>query len=547
MVKKSEKKVKATQPKARIDSLPNETRNRFIIGGIILLTVALFAKSVYYTFIGFDDPQYVIYNDLIRDLSLKGLKEIFTTPVIGMYNPLTFVVYAIEYQFFGLDPRGYHFFNLLFHLIATVLAYRFIFRLTGRYETAAIVALLFAIHPMHVSVVTWISQTKTSLCVIFYFSALISYLRYAKEGYNVKYLVYTGLFSFLAALSKPTAVTIAPMLLLLDYYLSRKLERKVFLEKIPLFAISVFFGVLTLLTHAEDSIFKVNQGYSLINNICIANYAVVFYLEKLFFPVKLSTIYPYPDVAAILPLKYYLALPVIPAILFLVFKANTFRRELVFGLMFFAITISVLVRIVPSGFFSAANRYTYLSYTGLFFIIGQFVTYVLDRRLRYSYRIRSYIVPLFFGLVIFYSYRTMVRVGKWKDSVTLFTDVLEKYPKVPTAYANRGYAKAMLGDYREAWVDYNSAIYLDSTNAQVYLNRALAESAMGMLPEALEDFDRVIELSPDYGAAYFDRALLKMEVKDSIGALEDFQKAESLGIEQATEKIRLLHAVMEVE
>ncbi len=357
--KETSKKVNKSKPKTSSTAMPGERRNKIILVLILVFALGLFAKATKFYFVTWDDPQYLIDNNIIRDLSFRGLINIFTQPVIGMYNPLTFLVYSLIYKFFGLDPNAYHFLNVMLHLLATIIAFQFIFKLTKRYETAAIVALLFAIHPMHVSVAVWVSQTKTSLCTIFYFSALISYLDYVNNNYKIKSLFYVGLFFILAVLSKPDAVTIAPVLFLLDYYLARKLDKKLFFEKIPFFILSLFFGVLTIVTHANegDSIFNINQDYSMVNNFLIANYSIVFYIEKLFLPLNLSTIYPYPDSAAALPLKYYLFIPVIPLLLLLVYKAGKFRKELIFGILFFVFSISVLIRIIPSGAFMSANRF----------------------------------------------------------------------------------------------------------------------------------------------------------------------------------------------
>lgn len=547
MSKKIEPKRKHKVEKMNIDAQKDNLRNTIILGIIIFFTFLLFARALEYNFIGYDDPQYIIDNSLIKNLSIEGVQDIFTTPVIGMYNPLTFLVYMFEYSLFGLDPKGYHFFNLLFHIIAIIMVYKFIFKLTNRYETATIVALLFAIHPMHIAVVTWISQMKTSLEAIFYFSALIYYVKYLKENYKAKNLVFVGIFFILAALSKPSAVTIAPMLFLLDYYFSRKMDKRLFIDKIPFFAIAIFFGILTLVTHSEDSIFKVNQGYSLINNILIANYSIVFYFQKLFLPLNLSTIYPYPDNALYLPIKYYLSIPVIPLILLLIYKAGNFKKEIIFGILFFAISISVLIRIIPSGFFSAANRYSYISYTGLFLIIGQFISYLLDHKFTYTNKLKPYIIPFLALIIGFFVYRTTVRIGKWKDTITLFTDVIAKYPNVPVAYSNRGYAHALLGNHQNAWVDYNTAIALDSGSAQVFLNRALTETVLGKYDEALDDFNKVIELNPNYGAAYFDRALIKRDMNDLKAAFDDFKKAESLGIRQAHDQIEQLNSIIKID
>jgi tetratricopeptide (TPR) repeat protein len=521
----------------------NGWRKNIPLTFIIILTVILFLDALNFNFVIWDDPEYVVNNHLIKTHSFEGLQKIFSTPIIGMYNPLPFLIYSLIHRFFGLDPQVFHFFNLLFHIIATLLAYRFIFTLTKRHETAAIVALLFAIHPMHVSVVTWISQTKTSLCVIFYFSALINYINYVQNNYRVKYLVYVALFFVLAAISQPFAVTIAPMLFLLDYYLSRNITRKIFIEKIPFFTFALFFGILTLLTHAEDSIFEVNYNYSFINNLLIANYSVVFYINKLLFPLKLSAIYPYPENATFLPLKYYLSTMVIPFILLLIYKSGKFKKEIIFGLLFFIIAISVLVRIVPSGFFRAANRYTYLSYTGLFFVIAQYITYILDNKFSYARKIRTPVVAFLFMLVVFYSYRTTVRVDTWQNTIVLFDDVIKKNPRVPVAYNNRGFAKMLSGDTGGALADYEEALAIDPTFVDAYLNRGGLHLSVGNVDNALVDYSKAIEIKPDCGPAFFNRGLIKISQEDIAGAMEDLIKADSLGIKQAQEKIQYLSSI----
>jgi len=530
------KKNKITDKKKKNTPILNGTseadkwRNTIIIGLIVTLTFILFYKVVDFQFVLWDDNTYIIENELIRDLSWEGLKNIFATPVIGMYNPVVFLIYAIIYKFWGLDPGAFHFFNLIFHLLATIMVYKFIYKLTTRYETAAIVALLFAIHPMHVSVVTWVSGLKTSLYLIFYFLALFHYLNYVKNDYKHKYLLYVALLFILSALSKPTAVTLAPMLFLMDYYLSRKIDRRMFIEKIPFFIIAIVFGVTTLFTHQEmeDAIFDINSDYSLINNLLVSNYSVVFYFEKLFYPMNLCTIYPYPENDIFLPLKYYLAIPVIPLILFLTYKSGKFKKEVIFGLLFFVIAISVLLRIVPSGFFRAANRYTYLSYTGLFFIIGQFYAYIMDERFPYSRNVKKALIILLCVFVIFCCYRTTVRIKVWENSITLFDDIIKKKPKLAMAYNNRALAKKDLGDFYGAIEDFSLAIQNNPEYKWAYYNRGLAKKEINNFTGAVQDFNKAIEIDPELTWAYFSRGLVKAKLEDHNGELADYSKAISI-------------------
>jgi tetratricopeptide (TPR) repeat protein len=568
-MKKKEQKKKSATLELNAIAKRNALRNNIIIASIVLFVLALFYKTINYDFVNWDDPDYVTGNLLIRDFSLQGFGKIFTTPIIGMYNPLPFIIYAIQYKIWGLDPKYFHLFNVLFHLISIITVFRFIYKLTKRYETATIVALLFAVHPMHISVVTWVSETKTSLFLIFYFLALSNYTTYITSNYKKKYLVYVGIFFLLSALSKPEAVTLAPMLFLLDYYLSRKMEWKIFIEKIPFFAIALFFGILTLLTHrAEgDSIFEVNHNYSLINNLLLSNYSIVFYINSLFYPKHLTTIYAYPDNSTYLPIQYYLSIPVIPIIIFLIYKSGKFRKELIFGVLFFVIAVSILIRIVPSGFFGMANWYSYLSYTGLFFIIGQFMVYNLDNEFAYSRKAKLYLLGVLSYFIIYCSWKTSRRIDVWQNSVTLFDDVIKKEPKLLMAYNQRAVAKASSGDYKGAIDDLSKTIEIDSNYAEgynnrgaikkdikdyagalidvnkalrlnpkysdAYNNRANIESDNGKYESALQDYDSALLYDPKLGQAYYNRALVRLNKQDTTGAVNDWKKAASLGIQQA--------------
>jgi tetratricopeptide (TPR) repeat protein len=550
--KKENKRSKVTRPLSprNINAKSTEAVARsysswpkFALGVILVFSLFLFARATNYQFLIWDDNEYILNNKLLHDFSWKGLMNIFSTPVIGMYNPLPFVLYFLLFHFAGPDPAVFHSLNIFLHLGATFMAYQFILKLTKRYEPAAIVAVLFAIHPMHVSVATWISQTKTSMFAIFYFAGLVCYINYLRNEFQVKTLVYAGIFFLLSVLSKPSAVTFAPVLFLIDFYEGRKAGRRLFLEKIPFFMLSLAFGITTLLTHSEDTIFQVNNNYSLVNKLLIANYSVVFYFNKLFLPINLSALYAYPENTTILPLRYYLSLPVIPAIVFLIYKSGNFRKEMIFGILYFFITISVLVRFMPSGFFGAANRYSYMAYTGLFFIIAQFITYVIDGKFSFAYKRKKYILAGSFVLLLFYSVLTNERINVWENTITLFDDVIEKKQEIPVVYNNRGFARMQIGDRNGALQDYNKAISLYPEYDAAYTNRGLLNNSLGQKEEAYVDFNRALELNPRSGATYFNRGLIRSQLSDMDGALSDMIVADSLGIPEAKEQIRYIKSI----
>lgn len=523
--------------------LPNDTlmiRDKMIIGVILMFTLFLFARVIRFEFTNWDDNDYVSDNPLITNLSLKGLIKIFTTPVIGMYNPLTFLVYTLEYALFGLDPKMFHLFNLLFHLAGVAVLYKFIYKLSGRYETAAIVALLFAVHPMHVSVVAWVSQTKTSLMFIFYILSLNAYLNYLKDPAKRKYLFYVAGYFILAALSKPDAVTLSPVLLLIDYYKGRKEGWNMLKEKIPFFAISLVFGLLTFYTHyiTKDEIFHVKVHYTPFNQLLVTNYSVVFYINKLLVPLQLTGINPYPIADPDLPLKYYLSLGVLPLVGLFVYKAGKFRKEVIFGLLFFFISISVLIKFVPSGFFKVANRYSYLSYTGLFYIIGQGYVYLMDHKLKKSPDLKVMVKILLVIYVLFISYRVTIRVKTWENNISFYNDVIKKNPNVPVAYKNRGNAKVQLGDLEGAIKDYQTAFNLDTTDAGILNNLGTIKAKSGFIDEGLADINRAMKMDPELSLTYNNRAIIEYWKHDTLHAMQDWKKAASMGNPQAIQSIK---------
>lgn len=544
---------------------------------LMLYVIILFSYTLKHQFINYDDPYYIVQNPLIKNLSWEGLKEIFTTPVLGMYNPLTFIVYAIEFEVWGLNPKGFHFVNLLFHLIASAASFYFVRKLSGRFGTAMIVAILFAIHPMHVSVVAWSSQTKTSLFVIFYFIGLIQYLKFI-ESKRIKNYLLTAFCLILALLSKPSAVSFAPMLLLIDYYKSRTWEWKLFVEKIPFFALAFAIGLINLLTHTEtdDSIFSINSNYSIWEYLLIGNYGITFYFEKLIAPFQLSMIYPYPKPGEVFPINYYVGLIILPIIAFGIFKAGNFRKDVLFGMGFFFISIAIVLRIIPAGDFGMGNRYSYLSYTGLFFVAAQFFMNIYEKKYAISDGARNKTMIAGVLILLVFSGITIERVKVWENSITIFSDVLKKHPHYEIGYNQRALALVEIGNYNKAIEDLNKVIEINPTYLDAYLNRGEFKADLQDYDGAIQDFEKCLSIDandpaslnnigqvyltkrdPVKAISYFDRAIkVKPETKETLfnrglayadlgkfkEAFADLTASKNLGFEQAEEMIQKISA-----
>ena len=207
---------------------------------ILAIPAISFFPSLKNDFLNWDDPQYVTENKMITELSWRNIETIFDSIYMGHYHPLTLLSYALEYRFFKLNPFAYHLTNLILHLINGLLVFWLIWMLKGGVLTSLVVSLLFGIHPLHVESVAWISERKDLLCSFFFLGSLVVYLTYLKTRRRRFYFLSLFLF-LLSLLSKSMAVTLPLVLVLCDYLLDRKFDRKCLIEKIPFLGNGLYF------------------------------------------------------------------------------------------------------------------------------------------------------------------------------------------------------------------------------------------------------------------------------------------------------------------
>ncbi len=212
---------------------------------IAAFTALLYLHSLPNNFTVFDDDVYIINNPFLKDFSARGIWAIVTSFYSSNYHPFTTLTWFFEYNLFGLNPLPFHLVNTALHVLNTWLVYKLAANLSGRQVTAAVVALLFGVHPMHVESVAWISERKDVLYAAFYLSSLLVYLRYTAQGYRQKDYVGTLLLFGASLLSKSAAVTLPVLLLAIDIYKGRKMDARAITEKIPFFVLSVVFGIIT--------------------------------------------------------------------------------------------------------------------------------------------------------------------------------------------------------------------------------------------------------------------------------------------------------------
>jgi tetratricopeptide (TPR) repeat protein len=423
---------------------------------LILITLASFYPCVKNNFTNWDDNFYVTENTAIRSLSLGNLKTIFTSFFIAHYQPVTILSYLLEYHFFKLDPFYYHLTNLILHLLNCLLVYWVIYLLTGRISVAGLTALLFGIHPLQVESVAWISERKNLLYAFFYLGAIISYLYYLSKDKTTKYYILCLALFILALLSKSVAFTLPLVLLLLDYFSSRKITLAVLIEKIPYFILSLIFGLVALLGARLSTPFHYERSYSLLDRLMGASYDIIFYLSKLFLPLKLSALYPYTPIQHN-PICLH-ALITVVILLTGVILSQRYSKKVILGSGFFLLTVFPALRCLPLKEIIVADRYVYLASIGIFYLIAEGGIWLYQRRTEYSRLIRIFLVIALTLVVTLLGFSSWKRSQSWKDGLSLWSTVLKNYPDIFLAYDKRGEYFLTKKEYEKARCDFVKAV-----------------------------------------------------------------------------------------
>ena len=479
-----------------------------MIVALVIITGFAFYPSLLNGFTNWDDDRFVTKNELITDLSWKNIADIFDYRDYRVseepeferkgfrYVPLTFLSFAVEYHCYKLSPQVYHITNLTLHLINCILVFWFVFLLSGRRLVSFVAALLFGIHPLHVESVAWVTERKDVLYSFFFLWAMICYLYYVKKNNSLYYYAVIVLFC-LAVLSKTMAITLPLVLFTLDYVNGRKFDRNAFLEKLPFFAVALMSVTITMTGNKQKT-------FTLLYNICIAGYGVLFYFVKLVLPVKLCSYYPHPGKPGSLPLPVLfmiapvVAMCVVSCILYL----GRHSRKIIFGFLFFFITLLPVIQIIPVPPGIAADRYMYVPSIGLLYLLGEFVAWLYYEKLKTSKAGRASLSAALVIIISLFSFISWNRCKVWNSSVSLWSDVLKKYPSLTTAYLSRGCAFAEMGYYEKSIEDFNRLLQIEPQVVMGYFNRGKSYEKMGEYTKALEDYSHSIELDPGLRMAH---------------------------------------------
>lgn len=499
------------------------------LGGVLVLTFLAFLPVLGNGFTNWDDPYYVTENPLVRDSATSSVADFFTTPVMGNYHPVTMLSLSIDARLGGLEAGMFHITSLLLHLVNTVLVFlTFRALANGRFVVGIFVAAFFAIHPMHVESVAWISARKDVLYTLFFFAGLLAWLRYRAHDSRSAYVA--SIVAFLAsAASKPAAVPFPVVLILVDLWQRRRIGRAMFVDKLPFFAIAVVFGIATIRVQSSMGAIAIGEleTLTIVERALFASYGFVAYIVKLFVPIGLSSWIPYPPLDESLPWTVRLAPLGVAAILgvtaWLVWRdrEGDLPRATVFGLAFYFVMIALTLQFVSVGYVLLAERYTYVPYVGLLFALGMAV----DRVMRASPKAMRATTAAVVLVAVGFSALTYARTRVWHSSGTLWSNVIAQYPDVALAYANRASFHKSEGRLDEALADYERAIEIDPESSDAWYNRGVFFEDRGDTAKALADYDRAIELDPTSFRPRLNRGNLHKDAGRADAAITDYSAA----------------------
>jgi protein O-mannosyl-transferase len=463
--------------KAQKNQLPKQRSTSpavWISALLAIATLAVYAQVHSFDFINYDDPDYVTAG--------HSIGWALTSGAAANWLPLTRLSHLLDIQLFGADAGLHHMVNLFFHLCAVLLLFAFLSRATRAVWPSAFVAFVFALHPLHVESVAWVSERKDVLSACFFFLTLYLYVRYTEQRSTRRYLAVVCSFA-LGLLAKPMLVTLPFVLLLLDYWPLRRRPRV--LEKLPFFALSTAAAVVTYLVQQSSRAIKPFPLELRVENALISYVA---YIGQLFWPNKLAVFYPYPhELSAWAAALSGMALAVVSIV-------AVKRRYLLVGWLWYLGMLVPVIGFVQVGAQARADRYTYLPYVGLAIMLAWGATEVVNHWPRTKRAVQALAIAACACCAVL----TYIQLQYWKNSESLFEHALAVTRDNYVAHHNLGLAIAdSPGRLPEAIAHYRAALAIqpESVEARTDLGSALAKT--GHFEEAIAEYRTALGIAPD--------------------------------------------------
>jgi len=527
----------------RLSHLPTFGRpDLLILLGLAVVTFALYAQVIGHQFITLDDPTYIQENPMVnRGVTLAGLAWAFTTFHAANWHPLTWISHMIDCQLFGMNAGHQLLVNALIHVANTLLVFWFLLRTTHARWPSALVAALFALHPLHVESVAWASERKDTLSTFFGLLSLIAYSRYAEAPAISRY-IWVAVTLALGLLAKPMLVTWPLVMLLLDYWPLGRVNgqparrslggggwpvvRGLVVEKIPLFALAAASAVMTLIAQSREGAVRTlgHEAITLRLSNALVSYAK--YLLLTFWPNDLAVYYPFAGIPA---WQIIGAASLLIGITVFCVSQRRIRPYLMVGWLWFLGTLVPVIGIVQVGGQIMADRYFYIPSIGLLMAL---VFGLAD--IAKSWRVGPLLsAGAAAAVLLILATLTNAQIQRWHDSFTLFEHTLAVTPPNLRIEHNLGVALGLGDRYDEAAAHFEKALQIDPNFYDGLVVMGVTRAHQGRLPEAIEYFRAAIRSQPDVPKARVQLAHALWQEKRDEAALEEMRRASQLAPKDA--------------
>ncbi len=499
----------------------------FLFFLLIGLTLLAYSSSFSNDFV-YDDIAYVTENPLFKLKGSELWKQVWVQNVHGNYHPLTMLTLAIDFSFHHLNPFGFHVTNFILHLLNSLLIGILFFRLSENKNISWLGAILFALHPLHVESVAWITERKDLLYTCFFLGSWILMDKWKSSG-NIMLWLGALLLFVASCLSKGMAVVL-PLLILLGWWwkgipfkrnIKENIQNFKLLYLSPFFLVSLVFGITAIKVQQSFGFISVVK-YPFFEKLLYLCYGLVFYPIKTILPFNLSALYPYPIGINNLPgWEHYLAFPMLIVFIILIIRLWKNHKIIPFMVLFYLFSISIVLQIIPIGEAIVADRYAYVSTIGFIFGISWFCVKFITIKRNLIYGLCSIVILLF-------AYLTFQRGKVWKNNETLFRDMSQKFPRDPLGYYNVGNYLEKDKQFQEAIVWYKKALiqmpdYIDPLYSvgSIY-GRDLGQTDSGIyyLEQAVKFAPKRTDVLNNLAVFYFNKKDYKQSIEMNKRTLE---------------------------
>lgn len=525
---------------------PSNRKHFFLFAALLLLvTFGLYYQVTGFEFVNYDDDTLITKNKVVVD-ALVPWTEVFQWNIFSPhFKPLVLLFWRAEYQSFGENPAVFHFNNLLLHAFNVLLVFLLSLRLLKPLLpekkqliplAAFFLALAFSVHPLHAESVAWAVERKDVLYTFFFLLSWWAYLLYV-EKQKYTWLLLSALFYLLVILSKSMGITLIAVLFLTDYLYGRKQVLSLVKEKIPvmlIFFLGVYLygllgymgnffegGAVGATANLPESIKAASEANPMLQLMLMMFLKVFLLLAHVLIPLHLSVIYEGPQIQQSLGAFLYFIPFILAGLMYLGYRLRDRNREVLFGLLFFLITVSPAIAIGKYGGVGVfvGDRYTYTPLLGIMLILVVLL-------FRLPVKTKSIPAVALSAICALYAILAWPAIRKWQNSETLWTDAISKTKCAAPAYNGRGvYYLDDLKDNNRALEDFSAAIACDSTHHRALYNRGLILMNKNKNDEALQDYRRALRLNPNYVEAYVNKGNILRDRGENDEAMEDYNTA----------------------